>query len=145
MTVVNSPDFLSFSDTDLLCALTSSPRRPNLLVDCANGSAEDVLVRLRALAHRPFFVCSLPGPLELPPGGRGTLLMSDVGALTIAQQVTLFDWLQHGRGFIQVISVTQRRLLDLVCDGRFLEGLFYRLNTISIRAGAGRHVEHACI
>jgi transcriptional regulator of aromatic amino acid metabolism len=146
MTVVNSPDFLSFSDIDLLCALTSSPRRPNLLLDCAEGSAEDVLVRLRALAHRPFFTCSLPGPLELPSSGRGTLLINDIAALTIAQQVMLFDWLQYGRGSIQVISVTQKRMLDMICDGRVLEGLFYRLNTISIRArGASRHVEHAVI
>src|SRR5262245_23514604 len=125
-TVVNSPDFVSFSDTALLCALMSSRRRPNLFIDCVDGEAESVLVRLRALADAPFHSCELPGPLELPSLGRGTLLLNDVAALTIAQQIILFDWLQYRRGAMHVISVTQERLIDMVNDGRFLEGLFYR-------------------
>jgi transcriptional regulator of aromatic amino acid metabolism len=142
--VVNSPDFVSFSDTELLCALTSSRRRPNLFIDCTDGGTESVGVRLRALTDAPFYVCELPGPVELPSGGRGTLVLNDVAALTIAQQITLFDWLEQWRGAIQVISLTQKRLMDMVYDGRFLEGLFYRLNTISITGrGAREHVEHA--
>ena len=138
MTVVNSPDFVSFSDMDLLRALTSRDRRPNLLVDCIAGGAEGVLAQLRELLLGPIHACELPGALELPSGGRGTLLLHDVAALTIAQQVTLFDWLQHRRGAIQVVSVTEERLMGMVCDGRFLEGLFYRLNTISITARGAR-------
>ena len=138
MTVVNSPNFVSLSDMELLRALTSCDRRPNLLVDCIGGSAEGVLAQLRELSLGPLHTCKLPGPLELPSGGRGTLMLHDVAALTIAQQVTLFDWLQHDRGTIQVVSVTETRLMGLVCDGRFLEGLFYRLNTISITARGAR-------
>src|SRR5262249_27257723 len=96
MPVVNSPDFVSFSDMDLLSALMSSRRRPNLFVDCVDGNAEGVRFRLRALADAPFYMCELPGPLELPSGGRGTLLLNDVASLTIAQQITLFDWLEYG-------------------------------------------------
>ena len=138
MTVVNSPDFVSFSDMDLLRALTSSDRRPNLMVDCTNGNADDVLGQLRAICAAPFYHCRLPGPLDLPPDGQGTLLLHDVAALTIAQQVALFDWLQHRQGGMQVVSVTQKRLMGMVCDGRFLEGLFYRLNTISVTARGNR-------
>jgi DNA-binding NtrC family response regulator len=134
MTVVNSPDFVSFSDMDLLRALTSSERRPNLMVDCTGGTADAVLDQLQMICAGPFHWCRLPGPLELPSEGAGTLLLHDVAALTIGQQVALFDWLQHRRGAMQVVSVTQKRLIGMVCDGRFLEGLFYRLNTISITA-----------
>lgn len=134
MTVVNSPDFVSFSDMDLLRALTTSDRRPNLMVDCTGGSADDVLVQLRSICAAPFHSSRLPGVLDLPEEGTGTLLLHDVAALTIAQQVMLFDWLQHRRGRMQVVSVTQKRLMGMVCDGRFLEGLFYRLNTISVTA-----------
>jgi transcriptional regulator of acetoin/glycerol metabolism len=138
MTVVNAPDFISFSDMELLRTLTSCDRRPNLLVDCVAGGAASVLAELRKMSLGPIHTCELPGPLQLPSGGRGTLLLHDVAALAIAQQVTLFDWLQHQRGVMQVVSVTQKRLIGMVCDGRFLEGLFYRLNTISITARGAR-------
>jgi len=138
MVVVNSPDFVSFSDMDLLRALTSSDRRPNLMVDCTQGCLDEVLDHLRAICMAPFHCCPLPGRLDLPTGSVGTLMLHDVGMLTIAQQVALFDWLQHRQGAIQVVSVTEKRLLGMVCDGRFLEGLFYRLNTISVTAKGNR-------
>jgi transcriptional regulator of acetoin/glycerol metabolism len=138
MTVVNSPNFVSFSDMELLRALTSSERRPNLMVDCTGGGAEDaVIAQLHLICAGPFRRCRLPGPLELPSDASGTLLLHDVAALTIGQQVALFDWLQRRRGSMQVVSITEQRLIGLVCNGRFLEGLFYRLNTISITATGG--------
>ena len=39
---------------------------------------------------------------------------------------------------VQIVSITQAPLLTFVQDGLFLEGLFYRLNTVCILAtGAG--------
>jgi DNA-binding NtrC family response regulator len=62
------------------------------------------------------------------------LVIRDAAAMTLAQQIELFDWMTGaGRG-AQVLSVTSRPLLSLVQDGRFLEGLFYRLNVVSIAA-----------
>jgi DNA-binding NtrC family response regulator len=138
MTVVTSPDFVSFSDMELLRALTSCERRPNLLVDCVDGGAEMVMEHLRGLCAGPFFICQLPGALSLPQSNSGTLILHDVAALTIAQQVALFDWLHEQNGSMQTVSITRKRLLGMVCDGRFLEGLFYRLNTISITARGAR-------
>ncbi|HEY7291960.1 MAG TPA: sigma 54-interacting transcriptional regulator [Vicinamibacterales bacterium] len=124
---------------ELLRTLTTCERRPNLLVDCVDGAADGVLEQLRALCPAPFHYRPLPGGLDLPIDAHGTLVLHEVGALTIAQQVELFDWLQHHRrGSMQVVSVTARRLMSLVCEGRFLEGLFYRLNTISITARGAR-------
>jgi transcriptional regulator of acetoin/glycerol metabolism len=138
MTVVNSPDFVSFSDMDLLRALTSADRRPNLMIDCTGETAEAVLDQLPTICPGPIHRCRLPGPLDLPSEGGGTLLLHDVATLTITQQVALFDWLQRRRGAMQVVSITHKRLIGLVCDGRFLEGLFYRLNTISVTARGAR-------
>jgi transcriptional regulator of aromatic amino acid metabolism len=138
MTVVTSPDFVSFSDMELLRALTSCERRPNLLIDCVDGGAESVLAQLEDLCVGPFFVSQLPGALNLPQGASGTLILHDVAALTIAQQVALFDWLHQQQGAVQVVSLTKKRLMGMVCDGRFLEGLFYRLNTISVTARGAR-------
>src|SRR6185295_3501959 len=89
MIVVNSPDFVSFSDMDLLRALTSSDRRPNLMVDCTSGCLDEVLDHLRTICAEPFHCCRLPGRLDLPTGGTGTLMLHDVATLTIAQQVAL--------------------------------------------------------
>jgi transcriptional regulator of aromatic amino acid metabolism len=131
---VNSLDLMSFSDIELLQALLGSERRPNLMVECDSGDVDDVLRQFQLVGAAPVHSCRLPGALDLPAGGAGTLLLHDVAALTISQQVMLFDWLQHRRGDTQVVSVTGTRLMDLVRDGRFLEGLFYRLNLISVTA-----------
>ena len=132
--VVNSLDLISISDRELLQALIGSERRPNLIVECGAGDADDVLRQFQLVCDAPVHSCRLPGALDLPAGAAGTLLLHDVAALTISQQVMLFDWLQHRRGDMQVVSVTGIRLMDLVRDGRFLEGLFYRLNIISLTA-----------
>ena len=139
MNVVNSADFVSFSDMDLLRALTSCERRPNLLVDCVNSAADGVVDQLRDTCAGPFYCVDLPGDLDLPEDtASGTLVLNDVAGLTIAQQVALFDWMHRRRGAIQVVSITRKRLIGLVCEGRFLEGLFYRLNTISVTARGAR-------
>lgn len=134
MIVVNSPDFVSFSDIDLLRVVTSGACRPNLLVDCSDGDAPGVIERLYSLCDQPVHSCRLPGPLDLPARGAGTLLLHDVSALTLRQQVELSDWLQRRRNGLQVVSIAHTPIAPLVCDGRFLEGLFYRLNTVSISA-----------
>jgi transcriptional regulator of aromatic amino acid metabolism len=131
---VNSLDLISFSDLKLLQALSGSERRPNLMVECGGSDADNVLRQFQLVSAAPVHSCRLPGALDLPAGGAGTLLLHDIAALTISQQVMLFDWLQHRRGDMQVVSVTGIRLMDLVRDGRFLEGLFYRLNIISVTA-----------
>ena len=134
MILVNSPDFVSFSDVDLLRVVTSGGQRPNLLVDCTNGSSTGVMDQLRGLCGPPVHSCHIPGPLNLPAGGFGTLLLDDIAGLTIRQQVELADWMHRRRGAMQVISIAHRPIPPMVREGRFLEGLFYRLNTVSISA-----------
>ena len=123
-----------FSDIELLRTLTTSNRRPNLLVDCNERTATDVVDRLRHFCQVPFHQCRLPGTLNLPSAECHTLVLHDVGRMTLTQQLALFDWLQYAGRNIQVVSITDQPLVEMVRDGYFLEGLFYRLNTISITA-----------
>ena len=134
MTVVNVPDFISFSDVDLLKALVASDRRPNLLVDCQRELSGDLVRQLAGLCSPACQEVVIPGPLDLPGDECRTLLLHDVSKLTLQQQLTMSDWLRYRRRDTQVVSITTQPLILQVREGRFLEGLFYRLNTISISA-----------
>lgn len=140
MVVMNAPDFVSFSENALLRSLTSRTHRPNLLVVCSDVSIGDVLVELHTSCVRPFHVFPLPGRLDLPGNPSGTIFLNDVAALTLSQQIELFDWIGRHRPAVQIVSITRTHLPWLVRDGRFLEGLFYRLNTVRLHAErATRH------
>ena len=75
---------------------------------------------------------------------RGTIFLDEVGDLHEASQAKLLRVLQDGevqrvggeqaiRVTTRVISATNRRLDDLVADGRFRADLFYRLSVVPIR------------
>jgi hypothetical protein len=67
----------------------------------------------------------------LPPVARcGTMILHDVGALTLEEQYRLMVWLQETAGGTRVVSTTSAPLLPLVEVGAFLDTLYYRLNTI---------------
>jgi hypothetical protein len=138
MVVMNTPDFVSFSEMPLLRSLTSRSHRPNLLIASEDTSCEGVLQQLRLVCESPIHVCRLPGALNLHAYGSGTLVLHDIAQLTIRQQIELFDWLGRQRDIVQVVSVTRASMKDLIADGQFLEGLFYRLNTVRVRAFNGR-------
>jgi hypothetical protein len=120
----------------LLRSLTGQGKRPNMLVVCSDTDVRAVFERVRDLWGLPFNVCLLPGPLDLPASGRGTLFLHDIAALTPPQQIILHDWLSTRGREVQVVSTTSSQMLPLVQDGQFLEGLFYRLNTISTVAAS---------
>ncbi len=79
----------------------------------------------------------MPGRLQLPEHRVSTLLTYDAAALTLKQQIDLYDWIS-GRGRdTQVIAVTSTPLFSLVEDGQFLESLFHRLNGVHFLAAGG--------
>lgn len=131
---MHANDFSWVSDHELVQSLTRSERRPSLLVRCPTRQREEVVTSLVSWCVAPVHVCRLPGELDLPPRKSGTILLDDVSALTLLQQMDLQDWLEAGGGAIQVVSVTSEPLWPLVTDGRFLEGLFYRLNVVTVEA-----------
>ena len=126
-------DTISLSEEALLRALTSQQRHPNLLVTCHGVPVDDVVQRLMDFCAPPYHVCSLPGTSALPATRGGTLFVADAGLLTLRQQMELFDWMATGRD-TQVVSITELPLGRLVGNGDFLDGLFYRLNVVSLDA-----------
>jgi hypothetical protein len=138
MLAMNSFENVSLSEMALLQMLTAHNRQPNLLIVNKGVTFESVLQRLTAVCNRPLVVCRLPGQLDLQSFVRGTLVLGNVDRLTVGQQITLFDWLSRKGNRVQVVSVTSTKMTELVAEGRFLEGLFYRLNTVVIQTLKGR-------
>jgi transcriptional regulator of acetoin/glycerol metabolism len=133
MPPLHAPDVASFSELLLLLSLSSQHRRPNLLIACSDSALDAVEHQLSALCAPPVHTCELPGPLVLPKKPSGTLLLHHVEALALEQQLALYDWMSVSRQ-VQVVSITGAPLLSLVEQGEFLEGLFYRLNTVCLMA-----------
>lgn len=119
----------------LLRSLTLRGSRPNLLVSCALGDVDYVAKELAKWCASPVRTSTLPGWLDLP--GRdfsGTLLLTRIEEMSLDQQVALFDWMTAAHDRVQVVSVATTRVDALAMDGRFLEGLFYRLNVVQLEA-----------
>jgi two-component system response regulator AtoC len=82
------------------------------------------------------------GKLEL--GNRGTILMDELGEMTLRMQGLLLRFLETGelqkvgsdRSMrpvdVRVIAATNRDLRQLIAEGKFREDLFYRLNVIHL-------------
>ncbi len=80
-----SPHEVSLSDMPLLRSLIGRGRRPNMLVVCCRyGCPASVRMGSRRVGAARSASVSLPGPLELPASGRGTLFLHDIAALTAA-------------------------------------------------------------
>jgi transcriptional regulator of aromatic amino acid metabolism len=123
-----------------LRSLTSARYRSNVLLQCSSGDIVAAAVQIAGLCTHPFRLCLTSGCLDLPErGSGGTLIIGDVSTLSIEQQIALYDWMDDRQHPVQVISITSVPLLPLVRSGRFLEGLFYRLNVLCAAVvGPGR-------
>ncbi len=134
MTNLNASDFPWCLGPLLLKSATPRGPRHNLLVNCAPADFQRVAADLAAWCAPTVLRCSMPGWLELPQDFAGTLLLTRIEEMTIDQQIALFDWMTAARPGTQVVSVATTRVDQLVRDGRFLEGLFYRLNVVQLDA-----------
>jgi hypothetical protein len=128
-----SPDTLRDEDAALRSAIARDSHL-NVLVQCVDVAASSAFGVLAELCPRRPHVRVLPGPLDLPDDHDGRpLIIGEVSLLTLQQQIALYDW-QDQHHATQIISLTSRSLWPLVTSGRFLEGLFYRLNVMSVQA-----------
>jgi hypothetical protein len=119
------------ADTPLLVWLASEGRRQHFLVRRPVGLFGTVGYQLMSFGAPPVRLCTLPGPLRLPADRSGTLVLDDIAALRVDQQIALFDWLGGG-GDVRVIAVTAAPLRSLVESGAFLESLFHRLGAVQL-------------
>jgi hypothetical protein len=106
-------------------------------VSCTGVGLEPVVTRLATLCRNPLEVCPVPGRLQLPEHRVSTLLTYDAAALTLKQQIDMYDWITLRGRDTQVISVTSTPLFPLVENGQFLESLFHRLNVVHFLAASG--------
>jgi transcriptional regulator of aromatic amino acid metabolism len=134
MMTLHSSQLVSLSEATLLRALMSENRHPNLLVVCHGVTVEAAVRHIVAFCEPPYHSIALPGRLDLPERKKGTLLLADAAMMSIGQQMRLYDWLSDGCGDLQAVSISSVPLRPLVDEGRFLEGLLYRLNVISLEA-----------
>ena len=135
--MVHSIRSILFGEGEWVDSLTSGTPRPNLLVSCSGVGLEPVVTRLARLCQTPFEVCPVPGRLQLPERQVSTLLTYDAAALTLKQQIDLYDWSSRRGRDTQVIAVTSTPLFSLVENGEFLESLFHRLNGVHFPAASG--------
>lgn len=139
MTNLYASDFPWCLEPLLPHAVNLRGNRSNLLVNCSFHELHTVANDLARLCARPFQMCSLPGWLDLPLDFAGTLLLTRIEELNLDQQIALFDWIGAAGVKAQVISIATMRLDHLVKTGRFLEGLFYRLNVVQVDAKSPFH------
>jgi hypothetical protein len=119
-----------FEDAWLREVISRDPHL-NVLVQCPDRSTLSALAEMAELSPRMPFLCLLPGPLRLPEDDYHAVLIGDISTLTPEQQMAFFDWIgQHGD--VPIISVTSVPVWPLVEAGRFLEGLYYRLNVLIV-------------
>jgi len=111
-------------------SLVGMPRLNVMLV----GSADKVrlVLQTHVSSLQTPVVTWLPGePLVLPVVERtGTLILHEVGALTLHDQLQLLEWSGSAMRRTQVISTTSSPLLGRVSARGFIDALYYRLNTV---------------
>ena len=115
------------------------PTRANLLVTGPDNVTDAFVKALRSNLREPVVILRGGEPFALPSAPVGTLFLADVDALTFEEQRRLYEWLEENSSGTQVISLSAISLMPMVAAGRFLEGLYYRLNTIYIEITA-RHL-----
>ncbi len=135
MTNLYAPDRPSCLDPLLLASLNLRGSRPNVLVNCADSDVHRVANELMRWCGPRVVMCSMPGWLDVPTEG-DSLILTRIEEMSLDQQAALHDWMTASHPPIHVVSVATTRIDHLVRSGRFLEGLFYRLNIVQLDARA---------
>jgi len=123
----------------------NSPRRDNAFVTVACPSLSRELLESELFGHvRGAFTGAVGetwGKVKAAEGG--TLFLDEIGELPLEIQPKLLRLLQEReyervgdskprKADVRVIAATNRRLEDLVKEGKFREDLYYRLNVITV-------------
>ena len=90
-----------------------------------------ILDDLRRTADLPLFYPQRKKPFQLPDKDSYVVILDDASSLSLDDQWTCHQWLDHHRSW--VVSFTTKPLFALVSRGDFLERLFYRLNIVTER------------
>jgi hypothetical protein len=106
----------------------------NVLLIGAVPDTSAIVDTLRPSLVQPVFRCR-GGSLALPRAARGTVIVDDANRLSDTEQRTLLKWLAETSGTIRVISTATMPVFPLVRRRAFVDGLYYRLNTVCVLLG----------
>lgn len=109
----------------------------NVLLEGPAATTNAVLRLLQPHIREPIVWHQPQGPLTLPSGETGALILTDVAALGADDQMRLLEWLVGPGLHTQIVSTTERSLFACVTRGLFDAGLYYRLNIMLLRVGSG--------
>ena len=128
--VSNMLDVDTLFDASWFHADATGGVRPNVLIQCPSADVPMLVERLTLRAEPPLHTAVVPGALTLPTGDRGTLVIHDVAALAVSQQISLYDWMTSRAATLQVIAITTEPLAPKMERGQFLQALFTRLTVV---------------
>jgi hypothetical protein len=100
------------------------------LVRCDRDAVFALARQVASVGAVPVQLLYQPVPFSPPAESRGTLIVNDVHALELGDQIAFSDWLAHDAGELRIISVTPYPLRTLADRGLFLAGLFHRLSAV---------------
>ena len=109
--------------------VASQRPRQHYLVRCDPDAVFALARQVASVAAAPVQLFQA-APFSPPADSRGTLMVNDVHALGLREQIAFYDWLGHGAGDLRIISLTPLALRSLADRGLFLEGLFHRLSAV---------------
>ena len=106
----------------------------NLFVFGADDEVTELFTPLWPCLVAPIVVRYRGEPLRLPPASTpvGTIVIYDLDTLTPSEQYALHQWVRGASGRAWVVSTAVAPLFPLVEAGVFDDGLYYRLNAVTI-------------
>lgn len=131
-------DVIHLSEEHLLRRLTSRGIRTNVLVTCRELRLNRVVEYLVKQLAPPVEIGIVSQELKMPALSAGIWILHDVSQMSEAQQGELAEWIGGAGSGVHIVSITSEPLWPLVASGRFLEPLYYQLNTIVCDAEPGR-------
>jgi hypothetical protein len=107
--------------------------RVNVLVSGKDAVIENLLEALFPHLREPIGRWRPGEQLLLPPPVLiGTMIFQDIDGMPLDDQHHLADWLEGAAGRTQVVTTSATPLYPHVEAGRFLDSLYYRLNTVCV-------------
>ena len=106
--------------------------RANLLIvgDMVVSERDEVLRTVRRQRGLDVFHSQRRSEFVLPDRGDVILVLDDACQLSRFDQNRLLGWIGRNQG--PIVSFASRSLSGMVCEGRFLQRLYYRLNIFSV-------------
>ena len=110
----------------------------NTLLVGQNEAITRAVQALQSICPPPIIVWNCGGsPVAVPPPQSvRTLILHDVGVLSLEEQQALSDWLEGECGHVHVIATNSVPLYPMIQLGAFSDTLYYRLNVIYTEVSA---------